>query len=144
MNSGTSRRARDDENHGRNPARRPAASILFWCVTSAFTVIVPLVACALVGRLFIPVKMANAALEDACVEEATFSQEPGRSTTIMRDNIWSVAVASGLHAYFAKDAISINNQPNRIRIDIVYDRPVGLPGYTYPWHFEIHVDRQKF
>jgi hypothetical protein len=90
------------------------------------------------GMTFIPVRAAAFQLDDEVREQVVLAgsgrrrvgDEEIRRTILTRAQSLGLAVDTR--------ALVIRRTASEIYIDLEYDVPVELPGYTYVWHFESH------
>ncbi len=94
----------------------------------------------LVAYKMIPIKIKNAEMRAAVVDEA-------KSAGIHNDGqiieyIYAKAAEDSIP--ISKDDIHVVRANNEITIDLEYTIPVKFPGYTYQWHVQHHVHNPIF
>lgn len=90
------------------------------------------------GMKFIPVRAAAYQLDDEVREQVVLAGSGRRRVADdeIRRTILTRAQSLGLPV--DTRALVIRRTGSEIYIDLEYDVPVELPGYTYVWHFESH------
>ncbi len=94
----------------------------------------------LVAYKMIPIKIKNAEMRAAVVDEA-------KSAGIHNDGqiieyIYAKAAEDSIP--ISKDDIHVVRANNEITIDLEYTIPVKFPGYTYQWHVQHHAHNPIF
>lgn len=90
------------------------------------------------GLKFIPVRAAAFQLDDEIREQVVLAGSGRRRVgdDEIRRTIMTRAESLGLPV--DSRALVIRRTRSQIYIDLEYDVPVELPGYTFWWHFESH------
>ena len=101
--------------------------------------VVMLIAGLLAYKL-IPVKVKTADLRDTVMDEARSAG--AHSDAKIRAEILSKA--KNLNLPVTDENIKIRRQSSIIYVDVEYDVPVDLPGYTFNWHFRHTTENPIF
>ena len=94
----------------------------------------------LVAFKMIPVKVKNAEMRAAIVDEAKSAGTHNDGQ--IREYIYAKAVEDSLP--LSKDDIHITRANSEITIDVEYTVPVQFPGFTYQWHVTHHANNPIF
>jgi hypothetical protein len=95
---------------------------------------------ALVAYKLIPIKVKNAEMRAAIVDEAKSAGT--HNDTVIREYIYAKATEEQLPV--SKEDIKINRTKDEITVDVDYTVPVEFPGYTYQWHVNLHANNPIF
>ena len=102
--------------------------------------IVLLVIGGFIASRMVPIKIATAELKDHMEELA--ATRPRGTSEDFRNSIYKRA--QELKLPLQQKEISVQKDQNRAVMDVVFVVPVDLVVYTYPWKFNLHVDRPIF
>ena len=94
----------------------------------------------LVAYKMIPVKIKNAEMRAAIVDEAKAAGTHNDGQIVE----YIYAKAAEDHIPISKDDIHVVRANNEITIDLEYTIPVQFPGYTYHWHVQHHAHNPIF
>jgi hypothetical protein len=94
----------------------------------------------LVAYKMIPVRIQSAELYDFMVEQAKWAGN--RPPDAIKKAI--VQRAKELELPLEQDAVTVQRNGDRIRMEAEFTVPVEFPGYTYYWDFHHQVDRTIF
>jgi hypothetical protein len=95
---------------------------------------------ALFAYKMIPVKVKNAEMRAAIVDEAKSAGT--HNDGVIREYIYAKAMED--HLPLSKDDIRINRTRDEISIDVEYTVPIEFPGFTYQWHVAHHASNPIF
>ena len=100
-----------------------------------------LIAIIVVGVAVVPPYWANYQLQDAIKNEALISTNSAKSEDAIRDSVYKKV--KELEIPIDKEAIKVTRVGSQgvgsVTIDVTYDVPVSLPGYSFDLHFDANT-----
>ncbi len=117
-------------------SRRERGEGNFGCIIG----LIFLVLAGFVAWKMIPIKVKNAELRAAIVDEAKSAGT--HSDDKIRQFILAKAAEDELP--LTTDDIKIVRANNEITVDVNYTIPIKFPGYTYQWHIQHYVHNPVF
>ena len=116
--------------------RRERGESNFGCLIG---IVVLLIAGMLAYKL-IPIKVKTADLRDTVMDAARSAGNLNDAQ--IKHNILNKA--KHLELPVAEDNVKVRRQSSIVYVDVEYDVPVDLPGYTFNWHFQHKTENPIF